>query len=76
VLAYFDKGGTIRFGVWCNMYRLDQLAKLEIIRGITARSATVGHVVRQKFAGLVYVHICAAFASVVFIGWLISLVIW
>ena len=58
------------------MYRLDQLAKLEIIRGITARSATVGHVVRQKFAGLVYVHICAAFASVVFIGWLISLVIW
>ena len=76
MLAYFDKGGTIRFGVWCNMYRLDQMAKLEIIRGITVRSSTVGHVVRQKFSGLVYVRICAAFASVVFIGWLISLVIW
>jgi hypothetical protein len=30
----------------------------------------------QAFAGLVYVGIFAAFASVVFIGWLISLVIW
>jgi hypothetical protein len=59
------------------MYRLDQMAKLEIsIRGITVQSSTVGHVVRQIFAGLVYVRICAAFASVVFIGWLISLVIW
>jgi hypothetical protein len=53
------------------------MAKLETsICGITVRSSTVGHVVRQVFAGLVYVGIIAAFASVVFIAWLISLVIW
>jgi hypothetical protein len=62
--------------VWCNMYRLDQVAKLEIIRGITVQSSTVGHIVRQAFAGFVYLTIFAALASVVFIAWLISLVIW
>ena len=63
--------------MWCNKYRLDQMAKLEIsIRGITVQSSTVGHVVRQIFAEIVYLGIIAAFASVIFIGWLISLVIW
>ena len=53
------------------------MAKLEIsIRGITVQSSTVGHVVRQIFAGLVYVGIIAVFTSVIFIAWLISLVIW
>ena len=76
MLELFHKRGTIRFGVWCNMYRLDQMAKLEIIRGITVQSSTVGHIVRQAFAEFVYLTIFAALASVVFIAWLISLVIW
>ena len=52
------------------------MARLEIIRGITVRSSTAERDVRREFSGLVYVRICVAFASVVFIGWLISIVIW
>jgi hypothetical protein len=53
------------------------MAKLETsIPGLTVRSSKVGHVMRREFAGLVYLGIFAAFASVVFIAWLISLVIW
>ena len=53
------------------------MAKLETsIPGLAVRSSKVGHVMRQAFAGLVYLGISAAFASVVFIAWLISLVIW
>ena len=53
------------------------MAKLEMsIPGLTVRSSKVGHIMRQAFAGLVYLGIFAAFASVAFIAWLISLVIW
>src|SRR5450759_2216263 len=58
-------------------YRLNQMAKLEMsIPGLTVRSSKVGHIMRQAFAGLVYLGIIAAFASVAFIAWLSSLVIW
>ena len=53
------------------------MAKLETsVPDLTVLSSKVGHITRQVFAGLVYMGIIAAFASVVFIGWLISLVIW
>ena len=53
------------------------MAKLETsVPGLTVLSTKVGHITRQAFAGLVYVGIIAAFASVVFVAWLISLVIW
>ena len=53
------------------------MANLETsIPGLTVRSSRVGHIMSQAFAGLVYVGISAAFASVVFVAWLISLVIW
>ena len=46
------------------------------IPGLTVRSSKVGHIIKQAFVGLVYLGIFAAFASVVFVAWLISLVIW
>ena len=46
------------------------------IRGLTVRGSKVGHIISQAFAEIVYLGIIAAFASVVFIAWLISLVIW
>jgi hypothetical protein len=53
------------------------MAKLGIsIPGLTVRSSKVGHIIKQGFAGLVYLGIFMSFASVVFIAWLISLVIW
>ena len=53
------------------------MAKLETsLPGLTVQSSKVGHIMRQAFAGLVYLGIFAAFASVVFIAWMISLVIW
>ena len=53
------------------------MAKLEMsIPGLTVRSSKVGHIMRKAFAGFVYLTIFAALASVVFIAWLISLVIW
>jgi hypothetical protein len=53
------------------------MANLETsIPGLTVRSSRVGHIMSQAFAGLVYVGIFAAIASVVFVAWLISLVIW
>jgi hypothetical protein len=53
------------------------MANLETsIPGLTVRSSKVGHIMSQAFAGIVYVVIFAAFASVVFVAWLISLVIW
>jgi hypothetical protein len=53
------------------------MAKLEMsIPGLTVRSPKVGHIIRQAFAGLVYLGTFATFASVAFIAWLISLVIW
>jgi hypothetical protein len=53
------------------------MANLETsIPGLTVRSSKVGHITRQAFSGLVYTGIFAAFASVVFVAWLISLVIW
>lgn len=53
------------------------MANLETsIPGLTVRSSKVGHIMRQAFAGLIYVGIFTAFASAVFIVWLISLVIW
>ena len=53
------------------------MAKLETsIPGLIVRSSKVGHIMRQAFVGLVYLGIFAAFASVAFIAWLISLVIW
>ena len=53
------------------------MANLETsIPDLTVRSSKVGHIMNQAFAGLVYVRISAAFASVVFVAWLISLVIW
>ena len=79
VLAFFYNRITIRFGSRCSRqkYRLNQMAKLETsIPGLTVRSSNVGHIMRQAFAGLIYVGISAAFASVVFVAWLISLVIW
>ena len=45
------------------------------IPGLTVRSSKVGHIMRRAFAEIVYLGIIAAFASVIFIGWLISLVI-
>jgi hypothetical protein len=65
------------FGIQFVIIRLNQLAKLETgIPGLAVRSSKAGHIMSQAFAGLVYVGIFAAFASIVFIGWLISLVIW
>ena len=53
------------------------MANLETsIPGLTVRSSKVGHIMKQAFVELVYLGISAAFASVVFIAWLISLVIW
>ena len=53
------------------------MANLETsIPDLTVRSSKVGHIMRQAFAGLVYLGIIAAFASVAFIAWLSSLVIW
>ena len=53
------------------------MAKLETsIPGLTVQSSKVGHIMRQASAGLVYLVIFAALASVIFIAWLISLVIW
>ena len=53
------------------------MANLETsIPDLTVRSSKVGHIMRQAFAGFVYLTIFAAFASVVFIAWLISLAIW
>ena len=46
------------------------------ILGLTVRSFKVAHIIKQGFAGLVYLGIFMSFASVVFIAWLISLVIW
>ena len=45
------------------------MAKLETsVPDLTVLSSKVGHITRQVFAGLVYMGIIAAFASVVFIG--------
>jgi hypothetical protein len=53
------------------------MAKLETsIRGLTVRSSKVGYIISRAVADIVYLGIIAAFASVVFIAWLISLVIW
>ena len=46
------------------------------IPGLTVRSSKPGHIIKQAFAGLVYLGIFMSFAFVVFIAWLISLVIW
>jgi hypothetical protein len=52
------------------------MAQLETsISGLAVRSSKVRHMMRQVFVGLVYVGIVAAFAFVIFIVWLISLVI-
>ena len=72
--AFFYNRGTIQLGA---RGRFNHMAKLETsIRGLTVRSSKVGHIARQAFAGLVYLGIFGAFASVVFIAWLISIVIW
>jgi hypothetical protein len=53
------------------------MAKLETsIPGLTVRSSKVRHIMRQAGVALVYLGIVATFASVTFIAWLISLVIW
>ena len=53
------------------------MTKLETsIPGLTLRSSKFRHTLGQAFVGLVYVGIIAAFASVIFIAWLVSLVIW
>ena len=65
------------FGTQFLFIRLNQMANLETsIPGLTVRSSKAGHIMRQAFAALVYMGIFAALASVVFIAWLISLVIW
>jgi hypothetical protein len=52
------------------------MAKLETsVPDLTVLSSKVGHITRQAFAGL-DVGLIATFASVVFVAWLISLVIW
>jgi len=53
------------------------MAKLETsIPGLTARRSMVQHIMGQAGVALVYLGIVATFASVTFIAWLISLVIW
>jgi hypothetical protein len=53
------------------------MAKLETsIPGLTARRSMARHIMGQAGVALVYLGISAAFASVIFIVWLISLVIW
>jgi hypothetical protein len=65
------------FGTQFPFIRLNQMAKLETsIPGLTVRSSKVGHIMRRAFAEIIYLGIIAAFASVIFIAWLISLVIW
>jgi hypothetical protein len=65
------------FGTQFSFIRLNQMAKLGTsIPGLTVRSSKPGHIIKQAFAGLVYLGIFMSFAFVVFIAWLISLVIW
>jgi hypothetical protein len=65
------------FGTQFSFIRLNQMANRKTsIPGLTVRSSKVGHIMRRAFAEIVYLGIIAAFASVTFIGWLISLVIW
>ena len=53
------------------------MANLETsIPGLAARRSMVRHIIGQAGVALVYLGIFAAFASVVFVAWLISLVIW
>jgi hypothetical protein len=65
------------FGTRFYFIRLNQMAKLETsIFGLTVRRSMVQHIVGQAGVALVYLGIVATFASVTFIAWLISLVIW
>ena len=53
------------------------MAHLETsISGLTARRSRVRHIMEQAGVALVYLGIVATVASVTFIAWLISLVIW
>ena len=52
------------------------MAQLETsIPGLAARQSMGRHIIGQAGVALVYLGIIAAFASVIFIAWLISLVI-
>jgi hypothetical protein len=46
------------------------------ITGLHMRSSVIRHALRLTSVALVYLGIIAAFGSVVFIGWLMSLLIW